>query len=90
MISQLDRSIMSALIGQVAKSVPEGCAETSVTTIVSRPMWRAWCRGTGMDEDSKSTPWVGNPNTRRIYGSETVIVESEQMFAVSFAGRYRY
>ena len=87
--NELDQSIFLALIRQVTQAVPDGQSETSVTTVVSRPMWHAWCRGTGMGENSEPTAWIGNPNTQRIYGSETVVVESEKFFAISFAGKYR-
>jgi len=79
-----DREILCRLIEQVAKAVPEGKAETSVRTIVSRPMWDAWCKATGIPIGSNPTEWKGPVATYRIYGSQTEVVESDTMFAVSF------
>lgn len=78
-----DREILIHLIGQVAKAVPKSKSERNVRTYVTRPMWRAWCRGLGISEDSEPTGWNGS-NTTRIYGSETIIVESDKMASVSF------
>lgn len=80
-----DDDILRALIRQVAKAMPPGQSETAVTTVVTRPMWQAWCRATGIPEDSEPTEWIGAHNTHRIYGSRTIIVESGHMAAVSFA-----
>ncbi len=79
-----DADILRALIEQVSKAVPNGGNETDVITLVSRPMWRAWCRGAGIPEGSQPTEWIGS-YTFRIYGSRTIIVESELMAAASFA-----
>jgi len=78
-----DAAIISAMIEQVSKAVPKGGNETDVITLVSRPMWRAWCRAVGIPEFSEPTEWKGC-HTFRIYGSRTIIVESEQMAAASF------
>lgn len=72
-----DDQILRALVGQVAKTVPKGENEHSVETIISRPMWEAFCRGAGLPEDTK--PRLGCS----VYGSETRIVESEAMFSFS-------
>ena len=79
-----DHELMSTLIGQVARAVAPGKSECSVTTLITRPMWREWCRVVGAPEDSVPTEWTGD-STLRVYGSKTVIVESEAMMAVSFA-----
>lgn len=78
-----DEQIMCALIGQVAAAAG-GQVESSVETRISRPMWRAWCRAVKVPEDSEPTEWLGIHKTLRVYGSRTVIVESEEMFAASF------
>lgn len=78
-----DTEIMRKLIHQVQRAA-EGGVETRVRTIVTRPMWRAWCRAVGLPENSKPTQWLGPAQTRRIFGSETVVVESNEMFSLSF------
>ena len=77
-----DREVMHALMGQVA-SVVKGNAksERDVVTLISRPMWRKWCADVGEPEDSVPGEWG---KSVRVYGSETIIVESEHDFAVSF------
>jgi len=79
-----DEELMCALIAQVAKACPKGKAETSVTTIITRPLWRQWCRAVGMPQNSKPTGWIGIDKTNRIYGSETIVVESKAKVAISF------
>lgn len=78
-----DREIMCALIGQVAKAA-SGNAETSVTTIITRPMWNAFLRAVDAPCDTNPTPWLGIEKTFRVYGSETIVVEGEEMASVSF------
>lgn len=80
----LDDKILVNLIIQVASAVPEKGTELDVTTIITRPMWRAWCRAIRVPEDSEPTDWIGQ-NTIRVYGSKTIVVESDIMAAVSFA-----
>lgn len=77
-----DDEIGRDLIKQVATAMPRNGTEQNVVTHVSRPMWRAWCRFVQMPEDSRPTAWFGI-GTHRIYGSETIIVESNEFFAVS-------
>ena len=79
-----DDEILRQLIHQVSKAKPKGGNETAVTTYVTRPMWKAWCRAAGIPEDSEPTEWNGC-HTCRVYGSKTIIIESEQMAAISFA-----
>lgn len=86
-----DQDIMLALIGQVAdahanlkKNICGPCTEADIQTIISRPMWNAFCRATKMPENSKPTPWLGIHKTRRVYGSATHVVESEHMFSFSY------
>lgn len=78
-----DREIMCALIGQVAHAAA-GKSETSVTTIITRPMWNAFLRATGSPENSDPTAWKWPKETHRVYGSETIVVDSEEMASVSF------
>lgn len=78
-----DDRIMHALIGQVARAVPKGGTERDVTTIISIPMWRAWCRAVGMPEDSQPTEWGIGVESNRVYGSRTIVVENDKMIAVS-------
>lgn len=77
-----DQRIMRELIHQVSIAA-EGVPESDVLTRISRPMWKSFCRATGMPEDCEPTAWLGIHNTRRVYGSETQIVESDEMFAIS-------
>ena len=80
-----DHELMSALIGQVRKAVPAGKSEEAVTTLITRPMWRAFCRALDMPEDSVPTEWLGMHGTIRVYGSRTIVTESDMMASVSFA-----
>ena len=85
-----DDDILRQLIHQVAKAVPKGENETAVTTVVTRPLWNAWCRAAGIPENSEPTGWDGC-HANRIYGSKTIVVESDAMAAVSFAsGQEQY
>lgn len=81
----LDEQIMLELVGQVACVARNGKPETAVTTIITRPMWAAFCRATGMPPNCEPTEWFGVKKTRRVYGSRTIVVEAEEMAAVSFA-----
>lgn len=78
-----DDRIMHALIGQVARAVPKGGTEQDVVTIISTPMWQAWCRAVGKPEDSKPTTWGMGPEHNRVYGSRTIVVDNPKMIAVS-------
>ncbi len=83
----IDDAILRELVGQVSKAVPAGQSERAVTTVISRPMWEAWCRATGIPKGAKPSEWRGI-DSYRVYGSKTVVIESSEMVAVSFAGRY--
>lgn len=72
-----------ALVDQVANAVPPGGNERDVTTIISRPLWRVWCRAMGHPEDSEPTEWGISPNHIHVYGSYTIVVENPKMIAVS-------
>ncbi len=78
-----DDRIMHALIHQVARAVPAGGTDQDVTTIISTPMWAAWCRAVGKPEDSEPTEWGTGPNHNRVYGSRTLVVDHPKMLAVS-------
>lgn len=78
-----DAEIMCMLIGQVSKAVPAGGTERDVTTIISQPMWQAWCRAVGKPEDSQPTEWGTGPDHNRVYGSRTLVVDNPKMLAVS-------
>lgn len=78
------KAIRHALMGQVAAAVPDGYgSELDVVTIITRPLWRAWNRAVGSPEDCEPTEWLGS-ETHRVYGSRTIVVESDEMRAVSF------
>lgn len=86
-----DEQIMLALIGQVAdahanlrKNICGPSTEADVQTIISRPMWDAFCRATKTPVGTKPTAWLGIGKTHRVYGSETHVVESEHMFSFSY------
>lgn len=78
-----DQDIMCALIGQVSKAAG-AASEQSVTTYISRPMWDKWCIATEMPIGTNPTGWIGLKDTARVYGSETVVVEDDADWAVSF------
>lgn len=78
-----DDEVMCALIGQVAQAA-RGSVECDVTTIITRPMWNAFCRATKMPENSEPTAWLGIHKTRRVYGSETIVVDRPEMASISF------
>lgn len=75
---------MCALIGQVAKAA-NGCAEHNVTTFITKPMWRAFLRATGTPVNSKPTDWIGPKETVRVYGSKTIVVDSNKLQSISFS-----
>ena len=73
-----DTEIMLALIKQVLIAA-KGDTETTVTTRISVPMWRAFLRGCG-DKNTKGNPRPGYS----VFGSHTVLVKSNRLFAVSY------
>jgi hypothetical protein len=78
-----DQAIMLGLISQVQRAA-RGASEVHVTTLISKPMWEAFCRATGMPKNSKPTEWLGIHKTKRVFGSETILVKSRAHFAISF------
>jgi hypothetical protein len=81
-----DFQVMVALVHQVSKAVPKGGNERDVTTIITRPMWQAFCRATNEPEDSEPTDWLSLASTR-VFGSQTIVVESPAWRAVSLVMR---
>ncbi len=78
-----DNEVMRVLIGQVSKAVPRGGSERDVTTIITRPMWRAWCRAIGIPCECKPCAWGSASNHNRVFGSRTLVVDNPKMLAVS-------
>lgn len=78
-----DEEIMCALIGQVSQAA-QGGSEREVRTVITRPMWNAFCRATKSPENSEPTEWLGMGPTIRVYGSETIVVEGDSMRSFSF------
>lgn len=78
-----DEAIMCALVKQVAKAANNN-SETCVTTFITCPMWNAHLRAVGIPENSEPTKWLGLYDTIRVYGSETIVVESDKIASMSF------
>ena len=78
-----DNEIMRALINQVMKAA-HGKPETEVVTFITKPMWRAFCRATGLPRNSSPTEWQGIKKTIRVFGSHTIIVPGKKLASVSF------
>lgn len=79
-----DDEILRHLVHQVSRATPKGKTEAAVTTIITRPMWNAFCRAINIPEDSEPTGWIG-PMSVRVYGSNTIVVDMPEMAAISFA-----
>lgn len=77
-----DATIARNLMRQVQKAAGDR-VETEVRTVITRPMWKAFLRFTGAPEGTEPTAWLGIKNTHRVYGSETIVIESEDMWSVS-------
>lgn len=78
--------ITHALIGQVTRareSKGPGATELEVTTYITRPMWRAFLRELGDDENLEPTEWLGTELTQRVYGSYTVIIPGDGFVCLS-------
>lgn len=76
-------SLISALIGQVTMAAA-GDTELNVITYITRPLWRQFNQTLGEVKDVEPTPWLGIGKTHRVYGSETIVVETPGLWAVSF------
>lgn len=59
----------------------QGCSERDVVTYLTRPMWDIWNQFTGNSGDP--TPWLGKELTRRVFGSETIIIPGDNLLAFS-------
>lgn len=81
-MTKLQRELIAALISQVFDAA-KGDNEQTVVTYISRPMWREWNKATDSPVDCEPTGWVGIHETRRVYGSETIVVESDHMWSFS-------
>jgi hypothetical protein len=82
------REIMPALITQVMRAAgPTPTPETEVKTYISRGMWTQFLIGTGMTlraaKKTNPTGWIGIGKTHRVYGSETIVIESPELFSWS-------
>jgi hypothetical protein len=76
-----DFDILRALVMQVMNATPKGKNERDVTTLITRPMWKAFCRAAGMPKNCSPSIW---PKTRLVCGSKTIVLDVPLMFAVSF------
>jgi len=83
--SPQDDLILCELIHQVQKATPKPGSEQDVTTYISGPMWKAFCRSIKMPENSRPTEWLGIHKTNRVFGSKTIIIKSNGMISWSFA-----
>lgn len=82
-ISDQDYDIVRALVNQVAAAARScGVSEVGVRTYITRPMWKAWLRALDMPEESEPGCWHSG---FRVYGSETIVVESDAFESISFA-----
>lgn len=83
-----DEEIMTTLIGQVllatyaAADFRPMASERDVVTLITRPMWEAFCRAAAIPPHSMPTEWKGVKSIR-VFGSETKIVESDQWWSLS-------
>ena len=79
------QTVTNALIDGVRKAQPKGGNERDVTTVITRPMWRIWNVAMNQHPDTPPTEWSPNPQCNRIFGSETIVIESEKFEAYSFS-----
>jgi hypothetical protein len=83
-----DEKITLELIGQVMAAMralqenEPAVSESSIKTIITRPMWEAFLRATKTPEGSEPTEWNGM-HTIRVFGSETHVVESDEWWSFS-------
>lgn len=76
-------NLLHFLCFQVRAAVPQGGSERDVTTLITRPMWRAFLRAIGEDENQEPTEWLGAGKTLRVWGSRTIVVEDCTFLAIS-------
>ena len=78
------QDLVFRLIEQVESATPKGKTELDVVTLITRPLWRMWCESVGIPADSEpSKEWCGT-GTKRVYGSRTIVVDSDKLAAISF------
>ena len=65
--------ITRTLIQQVSKAA-NGNSETEVVTFITKPMWKAFMKELGHSPNTKPTEWTTIKDTRRVYGSRTIVV----------------
>lgn len=80
-----DQDVLRALMRQVHRAMPAGQSERSVKTLITRPMWRAFLRSIKEPENLEPTDWIGLRRTVRVWGSETIVIESSEFFSISYA-----
>ena len=69
---------------QVRNAMPAHGDERDVITYATRAMWRMFLAAVGDDEHLEPTPWLGT-KSRHIWGSETHIIESDELFSFSYS-----
>ena len=72
--------IARALVAQVALAANGRC-ETDVVTFITKPMWRAFMKELGHSPNTKPTEWTTIKDTRRVYGSKTIVVDGTKQMA---------
>lgn len=80
-----DSAIMRALINQVMKATPLKGTERDVVTFITKPMWRAFLRATGSPVNAKPTEWKMGKDCMRVFGSTTVVLNSQKLQSMSFS-----
>ncbi len=70
-----DYDIMRALVAQVERAIAQAGPHARTLTVISRPMWRAWCRALG-------EPEYGEPGPKDLlYGSPVCVIEDPRLFS---------
>ena len=80
-----DYKVCLALKRQVFRCLKKGVTTGQVVTIVTRPMWKAWCRFVGTPETSMpyNCSWA-HPMKEQICGTTTLIAPGETMASLSY------
>ncbi len=73
------------LVHQVSKACPKHGTELDVVTKISLPLWQRFNRELGHPANTKPTDWIWPKQVHRVFGSETIIVRSKRLFAMSAA-----
>lgn len=81
------QDVMVSLIDQVRAAMRHRDGfdgnEREVVTLITRRFWVLWCAAVGLPPNSEPGPWEGL-KSRRVYGSLTIVVESDVFAACSF------